>query len=246
MPLLCVIPARLGSTRLHHKPLCLLSGEPLIRVVAARAVDTGFADMVVVASDDCTVLDVVRDLPVETCLTAAHHRSGTERVAEVVRRPEYEWADVVVNVQGDEPFFPREAAIGAAAQVHAGQAIGTAAAALPPDARTDRNQVKVVVDRFGRALSFSREMPADVPAGAEVLRHLGLYAYTPAALQTWVAAAPVPEEQTARLEQLRPMRMGLAIGVVCLDAPPPPSVDTPDDLERAGHFMDSISVRAGR
>jgi len=236
----------LGSTRLHHKPLCLLSGEPLVRVVAARAVDARFADTIVVASDDAAVLDAVRDLPVETCLTADDHRSGTERVAEIVRRPEYAWADIVVNVQGDEPFFPRAAAVGAAAQVRAGCPIGTAAAPMTPDARTDVNQVKVVVDASDRALSFSRAMPAAVPDGAAVLRHIGIYAYTPGALQAWVTASAVPEEETARLEQLRPMRMGFAVGVARLDEPAPPSVDTPDDLETAAHFMDRISARAGR
>lgn len=246
MPLLCVIPARLGSTRLHHKPLCLLSGEPLVRVVAVRAVDARFADTIVVASDDTAVLDVVRDLPVDTCLTAARHGSGTERVAEVARRPEYGWADVVVNVQGDEPFFPREAAVGAAEAVHAGFPIGTAAGAMTPTARTDPNQVKVVVDRSGRAVAFSRAMPEPTPEDAVVLRHIGIYAYTPEALQAWVAAPPVPEEATARLEQLRPMRMGVPIGVTRLNEPAPPTVDTPEDLEAARHFMDRISVRAGR
>jgi 3-deoxy-manno-octulosonate cytidylyltransferase (CMP-KDO synthetase) len=225
-----------------------LSGEPLIHVVAARALELQVADVIVVASDDERVLDAVRDLPVEPILTAPSHRSGTERVAEVVARPEYAWAGIVLNVQGDEPFFPSEAAFGAVAQVRTGLPIGTAATPLADEARENVSRVKVAVDRRQRAVAFSRDVPTDDADanGVQVRQHIGVYAYTPEALTRWVTAPPIPEEQTERLEQLRPLRMGLTIGVAFLETPAPPSVDTSEDLQSAQHFMDRLSVRAGR
>jgi 3-deoxy-manno-octulosonate cytidylyltransferase (CMP-KDO synthetase) len=217
-------------------------------VVAARAVEARVADTVVVASDDEGILDAVRDLPVDRHLTSQTHRSGTERIAEIIAKPEYAWADVIVNVQGDEPFFPREAVRGSVDAVHAGVPIATPAAPMTEDARDDENQVKVAVDARGRAVMFARTVPPNgTPAGAvEVRRHIGIYAYTPDALKQWVAAPPVPDEERERLEQLRPLQLGIAIGVVPLPMPAPPTVDTPEDLRNARYFMDSMSERVGR
>jgi 3-deoxy-manno-octulosonate cytidylyltransferase (CMP-KDO synthetase) len=239
MRVLGVVPARLGSTRLPHKPLQLLAGEPLVTRVVQRVRDYGLVDALVVATDSSMVARVAERSGVATVLTDRGHNSGTERVAEVAARPEYAHYDVVVNIQADEPFLPEEALSGALARTRGGDDIGTAAAPLDPTAAGDLNRVKVVMDVNGRALYFSR---AAVPhqrdgtsSGEPGLywQHLGVYAYRRAALERWVALPPAPAERAERLEQLRALHHGLVIGVARLSEPVPPGVDTPDDLRRA-------------
>jgi 3-deoxy-manno-octulosonate cytidylyltransferase (CMP-KDO synthetase) len=238
MRVLGVIPARLGSTRLPHKPLQLLAGVPLITRVIQRVMEHGLTDDLVVATDSPMIAEVVERSRIRAVLTDDGHLSGTDRVAEVVERPEFARYDVIANVQGDEPFLAREALAGALARVEAGDDIGTAAAPLDPAAAGDPSRVKVVTDARGRALYFSR---AAIPfrrepgESAEELywQHLGIYAYTRAALRRWVASPPSPAERSERLEQLRALHYGLSIGVTRLDRPALPGVDTPDDLRRA-------------
>ncbi len=237
MRILCVIPARLGSRRLPHKPLQTIAKQPLIRLVAERARAFEFIEKVVVATDDRRVADAVGGLDVDVVLTG-EFRSGTERVAAVARRPEFEEAEIVVNLQADEPFIPAEAVSGAIAQVEAGVGVGvgvgTAGARRDPSALADPNTVKVFVDSAGRALAFSRNArPMPEVEEESVCRHIGVYAYRPAALQRWAAAAPVPEEIEQRLEQLRPLSYGEHIGVTTLDTLAPSGIDTPADLQRA-------------
>ena len=150
MRLVCVIPARYDSTRLPGKPLRLLGGEPLIRFVTRRALALDLPGDVLVASDDQRVLDAVAGLGVEPVLTDAAHASGTARIAEVVARRGLSAADLVLNLQGDEPFLPREAAIGALARVCAGDDIGTAAQPLTAEGWRDPHRVKVEVDGRGQ------------------------------------------------------------------------------------------------
>jgi 3-deoxy-manno-octulosonate cytidylyltransferase (CMP-KDO synthetase) len=238
MRVLGVIPARLGSTRLPNKPLQLLAGEPLITRVIQRIRSHALTDELVVATDSPMIAEVAERSQVRAVLTDGGHVSGTDRVAEVADRAEYRTADVVVNVQGDEPFLSREALAGALARVGAGEDIGTAAAPLEAALAADPARVKVVTDAQGRALYFSRAViphrrePADSADGL-YWQHLGLYAYTRAALRRWVSAEPSPAECAERLEQLRALHCGLTIGVARLDQPAPPGVDTPDDLRRA-------------
>lgn len=234
MRIVCVIPARYHSTRLPGKPLRLLGGEPLVRVVARRAAEYALGDAVVVASDDRRVLDAVAGLAVETVLTAATHASGTERVAEVARRRGLVDADLVLNLQGDEPFLPREAAMGALERVRAGDDVGTAAQPLPSDGWRDPNRVKVELDGRGRALRFYR-----TPAGrawaraASTFQHLGVYAYRAGTLRAWLALPRAADELSEGLEQLRPLAYGLRIGVAVLPISAPPGIDTEHDLQRA-------------
>ena len=234
MRLVCIIPARYHSTRLPGKPLRLLGGEPLIRVVARRARDFGLADEVVVASDEQRVLDAVAGLDVDGVLTSTAHRSGTERVAEVAARRGLADRDLVVNVQGDEPFLPRAAAAGAVERVRAGDDVGTAAQPLGPDGRRDPNRVKVEVDGRGLARRFYRTPePAACAFGAPVFQHLGVYAYGVASLRAWLALPGVEEERTEGLEQLRPLASGMRIGVAVLPAAAPHGIDTEHDLQLA-------------
>ena len=238
MRVLGVIPARLGSTRLPNKPLQLLAGEPLITRVIQRVVEHGVMQELVVATDSHMIAQVVERAGVRAVLTHDGHRSGTDRVADAAGRPEFAGFDVVANVQGDEPFLPREALAGAVERVAGGDEIGTAASPLAVEHAADPARVKVVTDARGRALYFSRAViphrrdPAD-PAEGLYWQHVGLYVYTRAALERWVATPPSLAEQAERLEQLRALHCGLTIGVARLAEPALPGVDTADDLRRA-------------
>jgi 3-deoxy-manno-octulosonate cytidylyltransferase (CMP-KDO synthetase) len=236
--LLAVIPARLGASRLPRKPLRLLGGAPLVVRVWERAVSLGVADHCVVATDSDEVLAAVRAAGGDAVLTRADHPSGTDRVAEVARRPEYRRYDALVNIQGDEPFASAEVVRGAADVVASGRfPLGTVAAPAAPDVLAQSDAVKVVTADDGRALYFSRAAiphlrdAADRPArDALVRRHVGIYAYTRDALERWVALPPHPLETVERLEQLRPLAAGIGIGVHVVDAPSPRGIDTEDDL----------------
>jgi 3-deoxy-manno-octulosonate cytidylyltransferase (CMP-KDO synthetase) len=238
---LAVIPARLGATRLPRKPLRLLAGVPIIVRVLERVRALRVADQVVVATDSEEITDVVREAGGEAVFTDATHPSGTDRVAEVVRAAFDGAFDVILNVQGDEPFVSGAAVRGALAQVRdLGFPLGTAAARASRDVLANPDAVKVVAADDGAAMYFSR---APIPylrdrtdgatLDAHVLHHVGVYAYTPDALAHWVFLPPHPLEQIERLEQLRPLAAGLRMGVAVIDGPVRGGIDTEADLERA-------------
>lgn len=237
MPVLGVIPARLGSTRLPRKPLQLIGGVPLVVRVAQRASQAGIADALVVATDSEEIAAVVRSAGISAVLTRPEHESGTDRVAEVARRAEYAGFDIVVNIQGDEPFLSAAALGGAVEMVRAGFDIGTAAGTVVGDAAQSPSLVKVVCAGNGRALYFSRSaIPFHRDADDRPRRyhqHIGVYACTRKALLTWASLPPTPLELSERLEQLRALENGLTIGVALLDESALPGVDTQEDLERA-------------
>ncbi|HXF95051.1 MAG TPA: 3-deoxy-manno-octulosonate cytidylyltransferase [Gemmatimonadales bacterium] len=236
MPVLCVIPARLGSSRLAKKPLVPLAGEPLVLWVARRALEARLFDRVVVATDAREIAEVVRGAGFEAVLTSPDHQSGTERVAEVIASKEFMAFDLVVNLQGDEPFVKRRAIEGTLGRVRGGDPIGTAAGRLDARLATDPNRVKVVLNSTGHAVYFSRApipFDRDGRGGVTYHQHVGVYGYTREALERWVRLPPVPEERWERLEQLRPLLHGIPIGVALFDEEPAPGIDTPDDLSRA-------------
>jgi len=236
VPVLGVIPARLGSSRLPRKPLLPLAGEPLILWVVRRVVDAGVCDQVVVATDAPEVAGVVERAGYQAVLTSSRHESGTERVSEVIANKAFSSFDSILNVQGDEPLVPLAALSGALERVRAGDAIGTAAGALEPALAPDPNRVKVVIDARGRAVYFSRApipYDRDGTRAAVYHQHVGVYAYTRDALERWVRLPPVAEERWERLEQLRPLLHGMAIGVALVSGPVAPGVDTADDLRSA-------------
>jgi 3-deoxy-manno-octulosonate cytidylyltransferase (CMP-KDO synthetase) len=238
MRVLGVIPARLGSTRLPNKPLQPLAGEPLITRVIERVLEHGLIGELVVATDSPRVVQVVERSGVRAVLTDGGHQTGTDRVAEVARRSEFAAFDTIVNLQGDEPFLAREALAGALGRVEQGDEIGTAAAPLDPALAGDPSRVKVVTDACGRALYFSRAViphrrEPDDPSDGLYWQHLGIYAFTRAALARWVTLPPCAAELAERLEQLRALHHGMTIGVAQLQAPALPGVDTAEDLRRA-------------
>lgn len=260
MSVLAVIPARIGSHRLPGKPLRLLGGAPLIVRVWQRVASMAVADRVVVATDSAEVADIVRRAGGEATLTREDHPSGTDRVAEVATRTPYEGFDVVLNVQGDEPFVPVEAARGAVGVVTGGSfALGTAAFPATPAALDEPSVVKVVRADDGRALYFSRAAiphlrdPGDRSLRDRlVLRHVGVYAYTREALAAWVALPEHPLERVERLEQLRPLAAGFPIGIAvggqsrdaaASDGSLLGGIDTEDELARANARWSAISDR---
>lgn len=240
MSTLIVIPARLGATRLPNKPLRDLAGRPLVVRVLERVRSLGVADAIVVATDSTQVAEAVQAAGGTAVITDPNHPSGTDRVAEVVAAPAYAGYDVIVNVQGDEPFVTAEAVRAAAGAVAGGAfPIGTAACPDGPAILDEPSVVKVVIDRTGRALYFSRAPipylrdPADTAArDTQVLRHIGIYAYTRDALRRWVSLAPSALECAERLEQLRPLADGIAIGVGVVTSGSA-GIDTEEDLRRA-------------
>lgn len=241
MSTLAVIPARLGATRLPQKPLRLLGGAPLIARVWERVSEMRVADRVVVATDAAEVADACRAAGAEVVMTKPDHASGTDRVAEVAAKAEFARYDVVVNVQGDEPYLPHAAVEGATGMVESGRfAIGTAGAESDDDILDDPNIVKVVSDDEGRALYFSR---APIPflrdradsevRAALIRRHLGVYAFRRDALSRFVALPPHPLEIAERLEQLRALAAGIPMGVAAVGRVTGGGIDTEEDLALA-------------
>ena len=250
MKTLAVIPARLGATRLPRKPLRLIGGAPLVVRVWERVSDLGVTDDVVVATDSEEIASAVRDAGGHAVMTSAEHPSGTDRVAEVAAQTAFSGYDVLVNVQGDEPFVPEHAIRGAVGIVTSGRfPLGTAAALASEAILALPDVVKVVSADDGRALYFSRApIPwlrdhADAAARAAFIRqHIGVYAYTRAALSAWVALPQHPLERIERLEQLRPLAAGLAMGVATVDEVPAGGVDTEEDLARANARWTELSA----
>lgn len=241
MSALVVIPARLGATRLPRKPLRLLGGQPIIVRVWERVRAMPLDARIVIATDAEEVALACQAVGAEVVLTRSDHPSGTDRVAEVAAKPEFGGFEVVVNVQGDEPYINSDAVLGAAALVRSGRfPLGTAASHAPSEVLTNPDVVKVVTSSEGRALYFSR---APIPflrdqadralQDAILKQHIGVYAYTPAALQRWVSLPPHALEMIERLEQLRAIADGLAMGVATVAPVQGGGIDTEADLERA-------------
>jgi len=249
---LAVIPARLGATRLPRKPLRLLGGAPLIVRVWEHIAAMRVADACVVATDSDEVARAATDAGADVVLTSPDHPSGTDRVAEVARLPRYRDIRTIVNVQGDEPFVAGAAVRGALRMVdEGGFGLGTAAARASRDVLAQPHVVKLVAADDGRALYFSRagipflrdETDASILDG-RVMQHIGIYAYERDALERWVGLPEHPLERIERLEQLRPLAAGMAIGVAIVDEPPTPGIDTEADLDRANARWTALT--AGR
>jgi 3-deoxy-manno-octulosonate cytidylyltransferase (CMP-KDO synthetase) len=243
-----MIPARYGATRLPGKPLVDLAGKPMIVRVLEVAARAGAA-FAIVATDDERIADVVSRAGGDVMLTSRDHATGTDRLAEVARRKGFDPELVIVNLQGDEPALPAEHVARVARTLQGTPDAALATLATPIQGRAelfDPNVVKVVTDRNGRALYFSRApipwqrgdftMSADAGVGelpsGSFLRHIGLYAYRVSTLQALSRAEPAAPEQAESLEQLRALWLGLAIQVAVVDSLPAGGVDTPDDAER--------------
>jgi 3-deoxy-manno-octulosonate cytidylyltransferase (CMP-KDO synthetase) len=249
-PFTVIIPARLASTRLPDKPLADLGGKPMVVRVAERAALSGAAQ-VMVATDHADILAACDRHGIAACMTRADHPSGTDRIAEVAAKMGLAADAVVVNVQGDEPLIDPELIAATAAQIAEGVPMATAAHAIDEVADVfNPNVVKVVLDKAGRALYFSRatipwhrdgfaQSKERLPAAYQVLRHIGLYAYRNAFLQAYPALAVSPLEQIEALEQLRVLWHGFPIAIYVTATAPAAGVDTPADLLRVQQFYTS-------
>jgi 3-deoxy-manno-octulosonate cytidylyltransferase (CMP-KDO synthetase) len=240
-----LIPARYASTRLPGKPLADIAGKPMVVRVAERALASGAA-RVAVATDDERVRAAVAAHGIDVCMTRADHPTGTDRLAEAARTLGLPADAIVVNVQGDEPLLApsliRDVATLLAA--HPDAAIATACHAIDDaDEAFNPNVVKVVLDRRGYALYFSRAtIPwardafattrERVPAGLPLYRHYGLYAYRVSFLDEFPGLPVAPIERFEALEQLRALWHGYRIVVAVTQGTPAPGVDTPEDLAR--------------
>lgn len=229
-----VIPARMGSTRFPGKVLVDLGGRPVIQWVYERAVESG-ADDVVVATDDQRVLDTVIGFGGKAAMTSPDHVSGTDRVWEVAKESQ---AEVIVNVQGDEPFIPSveiKRLIELASEKREADICTIAVRAEREEVENDPNIVKVVMASDGFALYFSRSMIPFLRAGGEdvdVYRHWGVYAFRRAALERFVSLPPGGIENCEKLEQLRALENGMRILVMRSDEQVI-GIDTPEDLKMA-------------
>lgn len=242
MAFVVVIPARYASSRLPGKPLADIGGKPMIQWVWQQAQQSGAAK-VVIATDHPQVADVARAFGAEVLMTRESHNSGTERLAEVVELLQLSPDTVVVNVQGDEPFIPPEIIHQVATNLAQQNKARMATLSVPISAQHEvdnPNVVKVVTDKNGYALYFSRSvMPFDRDGAYSAKtsqiyrRHIGIYAYRAGFIQDYVRW-PVSElEQIECLEQLRVLWQGEAIHVAEASSVPPVGVDTPADLAHA-------------
>ena len=254
MSFVVVIPARFESSRLPGKVLADIAGKPMIQWVVEKALASG-AEQVIVATDNDDVAKVVKGYGGEVCKTRADHQSGTERLAEVMETYQFPDQQVIVNVQGDEPFIPIEnitqVADNLSSQSQARMAtlamkIDNVAEALNP------NAVKVLCDKNGYAMYFSR---ATIPYDRErflnnkhidaigdfYLRHIGIYAYRAGFIKDYVQWPTSQLEQIESLEQLRVLWQGEKIHVaVAKTALEVEGVDTPEDLEKARLYASSL------
>lgn len=248
MSFVVVIPARYASTRLPGKPLADIHGKPMVQHVVEKALQSG-ADRVIVATDDQLVAQALAATGVEVCMTSPDHQSGTERLAEVCRHYGFAADTIIVNVQGDEPLIP-PAIIRQVADNLAAATAPMATLSVPiKDAEEafNPNAVKVVTDKDGYALYFSRAcIPWDrdrfaasdraagshEQIGGHYQRHIGIYAYRAGFIQRYVDWAPSVLEQVEALEQLRVLWYGEKIHVAQALEAPPVGVDTQADLEK--------------
>ena len=243
MPFTVIIPARYASSRLPGKPLLDIAGKPMIQWVVEAAKRSG-ADKVCVATDHQEIFNVVTGLGVACIMTAGGHESGTDRLQEAAAKLSLKDDDIVVNVQGDEPLIP-ERVIDQVAENLANNswaAISTLCEPIRTLAEyTDRNAVKVVFDKFNRALYFSRaSIPAmrntseleapSLPTDLEAYRHIGLYAYRVSFLNNFIQWPMSALEDSEKLEQLRALSNGAAIHVEPSQLDIPAGVDTEANL----------------
>ncbi|PHV07441.1 3-deoxy-manno-octulosonate cytidylyltransferase [Janthinobacterium sp. BJB412] len=258
MSFVVIIPARLASTRLPNKPLADLGGKPMVVRVAERARAAGAA-RIIVATDHADIRAACELHGVEVCMTRADHPSGTDRIAEVAHALGLAADAVVVNLQGDEPLIDPALLRAAADCISASVPMATCAHPLHDAADAfNPNVVKVVLDKAGRALYFSRAtipwhrdgfaqgrdvLRDALPAGYVPLRHIGLYAYRNDFLQAYPQLEASPLEAIEALEQLRVLWHGHAIAVHVTDTAPAAGVDTPEDLARVRRHYDSATSK---
>jgi 3-deoxy-manno-octulosonate cytidylyltransferase (CMP-KDO synthetase) len=236
-----IIPARWGSSRFPGKPLCEVGGKPLLRHVWERCCRARKIDTTIIATDDMRIAEAAFAWGAEVALTSAKHQSGTDRIAEVAKRSKK--FSIIVNVQGDEPLVDPRLIDRLVETLWTNRNVGIVTAAHQFPAVRDAlspHQVKVVIDRSGSALYFSR---APIPASRSVegdrslfLRHQGIYGFRRATLLQFVKWKPTPLERCESLEQLRALENGVRVHVL-VTKHGSPGVDTPADADYVGALL---------
>ena len=246
-----IIPARLQSMRLEAKALKLIGDKPMILHVCDQAAQSG-AKSVTVATDDQQIVEAVEKAGFKAVMTRNDHASGSDRVYEAAELVNLSNDDIIVNVQGDEPFIPPDN-IRLVASLLSGNKSEMATLCCPINSveeALDSNAVKVVFNQEGLALYFSRSLipfnrnhpvELDKPLIGNYFRHIGIYAYRKSFLKSFIGWPQSELEKTESLEQLRVLENGGSIGIASLDELPPPGVDTPEDLRKAREYYSSIS-----
>ena len=238
---LAVIPARYGSTRFPGKALAVLAGKPMIQWVYEQVKQASLIDEIVVATDDQRIMDACSSFGAEAVMTRVDHQTGTDRIAEAI---EGKSADLVVNIQGDEPLISPQVLDQLVEEMLARPDADMGTAAVPLDldseATTNPNVVKAIVAQNGLALYFTRstapfardERPQDAP----ILQHWGLYAYRPSFLHAFVEWDQSPLERCESLEQLRALENGAKIYVLITNESAV-GVDTPEDAKEVEQLL---------
>jgi 3-deoxy-manno-octulosonate cytidylyltransferase (CMP-KDO synthetase) len=239
-----IIPARYHSNRFEGKPLTLINRKPMIQHVVDRAMKVDLLSMVVVATDDRRIAEVVEGFGGKVVMTGSNHASGTDRLAEAAELLEIDEQDVVVNIQGDQPLFAPEVIEQVARPLLDDPALHMSTLIykiIRPEEINDPNHVKTVFDCHSNALYFSRspipfQRNPDEPVKPTYYKHLGFYAYRKGFLLTFVGLPEGEWERFEKLEQLRALEYGYSIRVVETKHDSI-EVDTPMDAQRVENFL---------
>lgn len=238
-----IIPARLNSSRLPRKLMLKLDGEPIIAHTIRTALQV--TDSVVVATDDLCIFDCALSHGAKAIMTSVEHQSGTDRIAEAAKVLGLPKDDIVINLQGDEPFLPPSLINQVSTLLEESSSAGIATLMQSIDNTNDflsPNVVKVAIGEDNKALYFSRSpipYPRDCSLAPNtsltmkhVFRHIGLYAYRVSVLEKITSLQEHPLEALEKLEQLRALAHGIEIVCQLATTTPPHGVDTAEDLER--------------
>lgn len=234
MKVIAVIPARYSSTRFPGKALALLNGKPIIQHVYEAAEQSELFSKVIVATDDERIAKAVHSFNAFVVMTSSEHKSGSDRIAEVIENMD---CDVVFNIQGDEPFITKQPLSDLKDVFHdpTVQVASLMHEMTNEEEIVNPNNVKVICDRLGNALYFSRSLiPYDRDKTQQVTywKHIGVYAYLKKTLLRFVAIPQGKLERIESLEQLRLLENGIPIRMV-KTAYKGIGIDTPEDLEKA-------------
>ncbi len=241
MKIICVIPARYASTRLPGKPLADIAGKPMIVRVYERALQAKVPSEVIAAVDDERVFEAVKAAGGNAVMTKKDHPTGTDRLAEVALKCED--ADVIINIQGDEPLIDPQIIDDLAQQFIDDEDLQMATVKTPmnEDEKAEPGNVKVITDKNGYALYFSRSL---IPyprenTGVTVYKHIGIYGYRRDFLLQYAKMEPTPLETTESLEQLRALENGYKIKVIATDKHFV-GVDTKEDLQKVNEIYKNL------
>ena len=243
MHIACIIPARYGSTRLPGKPLAMIGDKPMIQHVYEQVSKAMEIEQVIVATDDQRVYDAVVAFGGQAMMTRPDHLTGTDRIAEVAAT--HTEIDVVINVQGDEPLIDASVIDALAREFKEDSSLqmGTVGCPLLEEEYNEPSAVKVIVNRLGNAMYFSRSL-IPYPRNAFVqppLKHVGMYGYQRQFLLNYAKMEPTPAELTESLEQLRALENGYTIRVITTDQRFV-GVDTPEDLDRVNEIFRTLDA----